>query len=196
MLTLAVQWLAMSEACASMPSRLAPGSGVIRTLLSIEVIIAILFSRWGAQPYATYPFPYPETLAATASAAGTERADRSSHCTHPIYLAMKWRQMLDEDASLNMAQLARNQGVSRARVTQVMNLLALPLDVQAHLIGLQEPAAIRYFSEHKLRPIAACATPETQVHRFGELCQSFGRPPQPDPFCLTCRPRIRRYAET
>ncbi|NLE57201.1 MAG: hypothetical protein GX616_02490 [Planctomycetes bacterium] len=82
--------------------------------------------------------------------------------------------MLDEDASLSMAQLARNHGVSRARVTQVMNLLALPQDVQAHLIALQDPAAIRYLSEHKLRHIAACATPKRQVLGFRELCRSFG----------------------
>jgi hypothetical protein len=150
------------------------GRGGIRTIFSIEVIVAIPFARWGAQPYVTYPFPYPETLAAVANATGSEGVARLSRCVHPIHLAMKWRRMLDADASLNMAQLARNQGVSRARVTQVMNLLALPLDVQAHLTALQEPAAIRFFSEHKLRPLAACATPEIQAHRFRELYRSFG----------------------
>ena len=132
------------------------------------------FSRWGAQPYVTHPFPYPETLAAVANATGSEGVARRSRCVHPIHLALKWRRMLDEDASLNMAQLARNQGVARARVTQVMNLLALPKDVQAYLIALQERAAIRHFSEHKLRPVAACAAPETQVRRFCEICRSFG----------------------
>jgi hypothetical protein len=150
------------------------GRGGIRTIFSIEVIVAIPFARWGAQPYATYPFPYPETLAAAASACGSGRAAPTSHYVHPVHLALKWRQMLDEDASLNMAQLSRNQGVSRARITQVMNLLALPQDVQAHLIALQEPAAIRYLSEHKLRSIAACAAPDMQVRRFRELCLSFG----------------------
>jgi len=152
-----------------------PGSVQIRTSFSMEVIVAIPFARWGAQPYVTHPFPYPETLAAAASACGSDGVVRHSHCVHPIHMAMKWRRMLDEDASLDMSQLARNQSVSRARVTQVMNLLALPQDVRAHLIGLQEPAAIRYFNEHKLRTVVACATPETQVRRFRELCRSFGQ---------------------
>lgn len=150
------------------------GSAQIRTSLSIEVIVAIPFARWGAQPYVTHPFPYPETLAAAAHASGSECTTQPICCAHPIHLALKWREMLDANDSLTMSQLARIQSVSRARVTQIMNLLALPQDVQAHLIALQEPAAIRYFSEHKLRSIAADATSEMQVRRFGELCQSFG----------------------
>jgi len=150
------------------------GSGGTRAFFSIEATVAVPFSRWGAQPYVTHPFPYPETLAAAASACGSDGVARRSRCVHPIHLALTWRRMLDDDPALSMAQLARNQGISRARVTQIMNLLALPKEVQTHLTVLQEPAAIRYFSEHKLRSIARCTSPVMQVRRFRELCRSLG----------------------
>jgi hypothetical protein len=96
----------------------------------------------------TYPFPYPETLAAVANATGSEGVARLSRCVHPIHLAMKWRRMLDADASLNMAQLARNQGVSRARVTQVMNLKrAFGQDAQDDRSEDQQVATERAFTD-------------------------------------------------
>jgi hypothetical protein len=110
----------------------------------------------------------PETFAAAANAAGSERPGRPRRCAHPIDLALKWRRMIEANDDLTMAQLARNQAVSRARVTQVMKLLALPQDVQSYLIALQDPAATSYFSEHKLRVLAACASAEMQMRKFLE----------------------------
>ena len=137
------------------------------------VTVAIPFSRWGAQPYITRPFLFPIAVVDTMRAATTEPALADDPPPHPIHLALKWRQMLDRDPDLNMAQLARNQNLSRARVTQIMNLLALPKRVQESIVALQDPAEIRFLNERRLRAIALGATSEMQVHRFHDLRKSF-----------------------
>jgi ParB-like chromosome segregation protein Spo0J len=53
---------------------------------------------------------------------------------HPFLLAQSWRQQLDHDTRLTKARIAAREGISRARVTQVMNLLQLPAEIQANLL--------------------------------------------------------------
>jgi hypothetical protein len=48
---------------------------------------------------------------------------------NPIYLAREWRRALDEDKYTSAAALARQLRISKARVTQVLNLLELSPDV-------------------------------------------------------------------
>jgi len=51
--------------------------------------------------------------------------------------------------SLN--EIAKREGLSRARVTQVMNLLKLPDEIKMFLTGLDDSQEIRKHSERKLR---------------------------------------------
>lgn len=57
-------------------------------------------------------------------------------------------------------------GVSRVRLTRVMNLLRPALEVQERLPGLQDQKAIRFFSEHRLRPLTQVEDPKRQVREF------------------------------
>ncbi len=45
----------------------------------------------------------------------------------------------------------RIEGLTRARVTQIMNLLKLPAEMQDFLLGLDDAKQIRKYSERKLR---------------------------------------------
>jgi hypothetical protein len=47
---------------------------------------------------------------------------------------------MEHDAKLNKARIAARERISRARVTQVMNLLQLPAEIQA---GLLRPKSAR-----------------------------------------------------
>ena len=53
---------------------------------------------------------------------------------HPFLLAQSWRQQLDHDTRLSKAEIVTQEGISRTRVTQVMNLLQLPAEIQAGLL--------------------------------------------------------------
>ena len=70
---------------------------------------------------------------------------------HIIYKAVKWKKMLDDGAVSSMSEIARKEGLTRARVTQIMNLLKLPAEMQNFLLKLDDPKEIRKFSERKLR---------------------------------------------
>jgi hypothetical protein len=50
-----------------------------------------------------------------------------------------------------MSEVARKEGMTRARVTQIMNLLKLQAEIQKFLLKLDDPKEIRKFSERKLR---------------------------------------------
>ena len=49
-------------------------------------------------------------------------------------------------SKLNKARIAAREGISRARVTQVMNLLQLPAEIQASLL---EPPGVAVLIEGK-----------------------------------------------
>ena len=59
--------------------------------------------------------------------------------------------MLDEGLAESLNDIAKMENISRARVTQIMDLLKLPAEVKEFLTGLQDPAAIRRYSERRLR---------------------------------------------
>ena len=48
-------------------------------------------------------------------------------------------------------EIARKEDLTRARVTQIMDLLKLPAEMLVFLLELEDPREIRKFSERKLR---------------------------------------------
>ena len=91
-------------------------------------------------------------------------------CTSPLQEARLYASILKSDPSLKTrADLAREMGVSRVRITQVMNLLRLASEVQKRLLRIEDQKAIRFFSEHRLRPLIQIEDPERQVREFEEM---------------------------
>jgi len=56
---------------------------------------------------------------------------------NPIYLAKEYKEMIDSGDAKNQAELAKIKGISRARVTQILNLLKLDKSIidNLELIG-------------------------------------------------------------
>ncbi len=69
-------------------------------------------------------------------------------------LAVKFQDMVDRGEVRDYADLARLGYVSRARVTQIMNLLLLAPDIQALL--LSAPPELEQITESRFRPLVAC----------------------------------------
>ena len=72
---------------------------------------------------------------------------------HIIHKAIKWEKMLDGGAVESLSQIAKKEGLTRARVTQIMNLLKLPAEFKEFLVELNDPKEIRKYSERKIRKI-------------------------------------------
>jgi hypothetical protein len=71
-------------------------------------------------------------------------------------VAIRLDRLIREDAVPDQAELTRLNQVTRARLTQIMNLLSLAPDIQEELLFLPMSARAReVISERELRPIAA-----------------------------------------
>lgn len=76
---------------------------------------------------------------------------------------------MEQDSGLTKAVIAMRQGLSRARVTQLMNLLELPKQIQKDLQRPPAPLDIHSFSERCLRQILACDDLESQLSKWQEM---------------------------
>jgi len=72
---------------------------------------------------------------------------------NPIYLAREFKKILDSGEAKNQADLARNLGISRARVTQILNLLKLDKNITDNLERIGDPMERKVISERELRKI-------------------------------------------
>jgi hypothetical protein len=90
-----------------------------------------------------------------------------------IHVALKWREQLENNLVLTRAQVAAQEGLSRARITQVMSLVELPVDVQCFLGRLTDPKEIRFFSERRLRRILCIDGQSLQRQAWEELVRQF-----------------------
>ena len=72
---------------------------------------------------------------------------------NPIYLAMEWHRALDSGQWESLSALAHHFKVSRARVTQIMNLLSLSPDVLDIIRSLGDPINSHVVAERRLRPL-------------------------------------------
>jgi len=74
---------------------------------------------------------------------------------HPLLVAVEWARQLRDGVYASRAAIARAHGVSRARVTQIMNLLRLPTkrrnELLAHLAGGQPVSSERRL-RNEIRP--------------------------------------------
>ncbi len=90
--------------------------------------------------------------------------------TSPILEARRYASLLQRDPFVKtQADLAREMGVSRVRITQVMSLLRLAPEVQEQLLRLTDQQAIRFFSENRLRPLTQIDDPARQFEEFQKL---------------------------
>jgi len=96
----------------------------------------------------------PKSLIARAKSDIEESQGRA--CRHPLALAYEFQELLEGGLVDNRAEIARRYGLSRARVTQVTNLLNLPEAVRDYVRALPAEKQ-RCYSGRRLRQIAALA---------------------------------------
>lgn len=73
--------------------------------------------------------------------------------------AIEWRRQLDASEVPNQAAIARREGITRARVTQVLGLLRLPPEISIRISTMQNAPTPSGLSEHALRRIVRRPTP-------------------------------------
>jgi len=92
-------------------------------------------------------------------------------------LAIRFDQLIRDGEITDQAELARLGHVTRARVTQIMNLLQLAPDIQEEILFLPHTFRGRGpICERRLRPICAVLDWDEQREMWTELVRCSGRP--------------------
>jgi ParB-like chromosome segregation protein Spo0J len=87
----------------------------------------------------------------------------------PLLEARRYENLLKYPFIKTQSDIAREMGISRARVSQIMALLKLAPEIQRELLALQEQRAIRFFSERRLRPLLNIKEPLKQIQEFNKM---------------------------
>lgn len=87
----------------------------------------------------------------------------------PIEMARKFAEALREPSIVSKAQVGRRFGVSRARVCQVLKLIQLDNSILEFLKAEADTGRTDFFTERRLRPIAAVQNRNRQLRMFNEL---------------------------
>lgn len=89
---------------------------------------------------------------------------------NPVYLAREWQRLLKNGECSSPAALSRYLQVSRARVTQVLNLLQLSPEVVEMISSLGDPLGSPVIVERRLRPLLMLNA-EQQKKQVGIMLQ-------------------------
>jgi len=71
---------------------------------------------------------------------------------NPIYLARKYKRMIDNGQVKNQSGLARKLGISKVRIHQILSLLKLDPLILQELEKLGDPLEAKIITERMLRP--------------------------------------------
>ena len=100
------------------------------------------------------------------------REPRLPPVVETIRKALEWRRELDAGEVASQADIARREGLTRARVTQVLMLLRLAPDIQKAILAIREMSDPPTIGESILRPIAYLSNPRRQMKAFQERFRS------------------------
>ncbi|MFW6115853.1 MAG: hypothetical protein ACOC7Y_02200 [Chloroflexota bacterium] len=99
-----------------------------------------------------------------------ERQGTIPRVTRLLALAHHFQGMLDRGEVQSQAEIARLGHVTRARVTQIMNLLLLAPDIQEEILFLPPTTAGRDpLTEHDLRPLLRSLSFRSQRSLWAQL---------------------------
>jgi hypothetical protein len=86
--------------------------------------------------------------------------------------AIRWKELLESGKVSDQAEIARYEGISRARVTQIMSLLRLSPEIQNHILTMPKSSHRPDISERSLRHITQIEDFREQKDAFSALLES------------------------
>jgi len=80
--------------------------------------------------------------------------------------AIEWQALLESGKVASQAEIASREGITRARVTQVMGMLRLAPEIQEHIQSMPETHRRPPVTERTLRPIGTITDYRDQLREF------------------------------
>lgn len=97
------------------------------------------------------------------------KAARTPRVVEILRKAQAWRELIESGEVRNQAEIARREGVTRARVTQIMGLLRLAPEIQEKILDMPEVLGRSAVTERTMRPITGLGEHADQVRLFTAL---------------------------
>lgn len=113
-----------------------------------------------------------QTVNALSAKARNRKPPKAPHTPKVVELlrtAQEWRRQLDVGDVTNQAEIARREGITRARVTQVMGLLRLAPEIQEQILNLPKSVERTPITERALRPLAIIESSNEQITSFKDF---------------------------
>ena len=82
-------------------------------------------------------------------------APKTPRVTELLRKAIEWQRQLDAGEVPNKTEIARREGITRARVTQVMSLLRLAPEYRKQILTMSDIIMTSAVTERRLRPIVS-----------------------------------------
>jgi hypothetical protein len=97
------------------------------------------------------------------------REPRTPRVAELLRKAIEWKGLLETGQVSSQAEIARQEGLTRARVTQILSLLSLTPEIQQYILSMPIMAERPVVTERSLRPISSIDDPRRQTEEFKEL---------------------------
>jgi hypothetical protein len=97
------------------------------------------------------------------------QAPKTPRVVELLRKAIEWQALLESGEVRNQAAIARREGITRARVTQVMGMLRLAPDIQQQILSLPNMVRQPVITERALRPIAKLENSKRQLAAFSTV---------------------------
>jgi len=81
---------------------------------------------------------------------------------------MEWQDLIESGDVSNQAEIARREGITRARVTQILGLLRLGPVIRQRILAMSDTSRRQAVTERALRPVSYLE-PAGQRARIEEL---------------------------
>ncbi len=89
-----------------------------------------------------------------------------------LALANKIQQAIDRGTVRDRAEVARRLGITRARISQLLDLTLLAPDIQEVLLAMESVGGVEPLSEHLLREVSRCGAWAEQREVWNPLHRS------------------------
>ena len=113
-----------------------------------------------------YPGKSPARLEACPRRPDLPKEPRTPPVVQTLRKALEWRRQLDAGEVANQAAIARREGISRARVTQILALLRLAPAIKDQVLTAQPSIGRATMSERLLRSFARVDEGRAQLQAF------------------------------
>ncbi len=81
------------------------------------------------------------------------RVPKTPRVVELLRKAIEWQALLESGKVASQAEIARQEGITRARVTQVMGMLRLTPGMQKHILAMPDTTRRPETTERRLRPV-------------------------------------------